>query len=94
MNSEFIFLKLGADGVILNGKNLKTDHIPALNENPIDVSGAGDSLLAASTLAFAAQEIASTAAFIGSLAAAVQVSRPGNVPVSNREILDLIDGLA
>jgi rfaE bifunctional protein kinase chain/domain len=93
MGSDFIFLKLGPDGVLINGKNLKTDHIPALNESPVDVSGAGDSLLAASTLAFAAKVEPSTAAFIGSLAAAIQVSRPGNVPILNQEMIDLIDTL-
>jgi rfaE bifunctional protein kinase chain/domain len=93
MKSEYIFLKLGPDGVLINGRNLKTDHVPALNENPIDVSGAGDSLLAASTLAFAAKEEASSAAFLGSLAAAIQVSRQGNVPLTTQELFDLIEGL-
>jgi bifunctional ADP-heptose synthase (sugar kinase/adenylyltransferase) len=90
IKSEYIFLKLGPDGVLINGKNQKTEHIPALNENPIDISGAGDSLLAASTMSFALKEDASTSAFVGSLAAAIQVSRQGNIPISNQELLDLI----
>lgn len=93
MRSEYIFLKLGPDGVLINGKNLKTDHIPALNENPIDISGAGDSLLAASTMSFALKEDACTAAFVGSLAAAIQVSRQGNIPILNQELFDLIETL-
>jgi len=93
MDSEFIFLKLGSDGLLINGTGIKTDHIAALNENPLDVSGAGDSLLAISTLAFAAKDKPSVAALLGSLAAAIQVSRSGNIPITNYELIDLINKL-
>lgn len=93
VQSDCIFLKLGADGVIVSGLKFKTDHISAMNENPVDVAGAGDSLIAASTLAFSTGASPYVAAFIGSLAAAIQVSRPGNQPISRSSIATLLDQL-
>lgn len=93
VQSDCIFLKLGADGVIVSGLKFKTDHISAMNENPVDVAGAGDSLIAASTLAFSTGASPYVAAFIGSLAAAIQVSRPGNQPISRSNIATLLDQL-
>jgi rfaE bifunctional protein kinase chain/domain len=89
-NAEHLFLKLGAEGMILhvrekNGKK-RTDRIPALNPHPRDVAGAGDSLLVLSILAIAAGANAWEAACLGSLAAAIQVSRIGNTPLRLEEL--------
>jgi bifunctional ADP-heptose synthase (sugar kinase/adenylyltransferase) len=82
-------VKLGSDGLIFESQEdsvPKTGAIPALNRNPKDVAGAGDSLLAASSLVLAAGGDLQEAAFIGSVAAAIQVSRVGNLPISSSEI--------
>jgi len=88
---KIVLLKLGSDGVLLHGIDsmggvLRTDRIPALNSSPIDVSGAGDSLLASSTLALISGADIYGTALIGSIAAAMQVSRVGNTPIQIEEL--------
>ena len=86
-----IFLKLGADGVLLHlfDKITKayTDRMPALNDSPRDVAGAGDSMLISSALSLAVGSTAIEAACIGSIAASVQISRVGNIPLCPKDLL-------
>jgi len=60
-----------------------TDKFPALNQNPKDVAGAGDSLLMTSALSIAAGSTIWEAALLGSVAASIQVSRIGNLPLQS-----------
>jgi bifunctional ADP-heptose synthase (sugar kinase/adenylyltransferase) len=55
-----------------------------------DVSGAGDSLLVASSMALACGASIWEASFLGSMAAAIQVSRTGNVPIKETELQGLL----
>ena len=86
-----IFLKLGADGVLLHirdNKNIsQTDRMPALNSLPRDVAGAGDSMLISSAMAIARGSSAWEAACIGSMASSVQVGRVGNIPLKKEDLL-------
>lgn len=91
--SQNVFVKLGAAGVFVvssetNTEDSKTDRLPAFNRLPRDVSGAGDSMLTTGALALSTGASAWEAAFIGSLAAAIQTSRTGNVPISSLELID------
>ena len=96
-DAEAVFLKLGAEGALLH-TNLSRRHAPrftterlsALNSAPIDVSGAGDAMLAAATMAMAACADIRIAFLIGSLAAAIQVSKTGNPGISNSDLLGII----
>lgn len=88
--SEVIFLKLGPEGLLINGTGLRTEHIPALNSQPKDVAGAGDSLLAVSSLMLASETHPYVSGLLGSIAAAIQVSRVGNIPVKKSEMLSQI----
>jgi rfaE bifunctional protein kinase chain/domain len=96
-NAKNVLLKIGEEGVLIHSKNLnehawRTDRIPALNQNPIDVSGAGDSMLITSSMALASKASIWEASLIGSISAAIQVSRLGNVPLNLEELSDsLID---
>jgi len=90
--SKNILLKLGGEGLLIHADNGKeddwlTDRIGALNSSPKDVAGAGDSLLIASALIRASGGNIWEAAYIGSLVAALQVSRVGNTPLKIKEIL-------
>jgi bifunctional ADP-heptose synthase (sugar kinase/adenylyltransferase) len=90
--SKYLLLKLGADGVIINDKSQnsekwKTDKIDALNENPKDVAGAGDSMLIVTSMALATGSVIWEAALLGSYAAAIQVSRIGNNPITKDDLL-------
>jgi bifunctional ADP-heptose synthase (sugar kinase/adenylyltransferase) len=57
--AENIFLKLGAEGLLVHAHNSSendwiTDRVDALNSAPKDVAGAGDSMLVAAALTLAA----------------------------------------
>lgn len=90
-SSKNILLKLGEEGLLIhsqsenNNAEFITDRIIALNSSPKDVAGAGDSLLVASALTLATGGSILEAACLGSLAAAIQVSRVGNTPLSTKE---------
>jgi len=87
-----VLLKLGEEGLLIhagNGGNgdWLTDRVCALNSAPRDVAGAGDSLLISSALTLAAGGNIWEAAYLGSLAAAIQVGRVGNTPIQSKEII-------
>ena len=89
-NCKNLIMKLGSEGFIVYGQNgssaLNREHFPALNANPIDVMGAGDSLLAVMATGMASgQSLMSTAALAGCMAS-LAVERMGNTPVSQEEL--------
>ena len=91
-----IFLKLGDEGMIIHAETggangWLTDRIGALNSAPKDVAGAGDSLLIFSGMAIASGANIWEAAFLGSLAAAIQVGRVGNTPLQVDELMEQIN---
>jgi rfaE bifunctional protein kinase chain/domain len=71
-------------------RRLRSDFIPALCAHTIDPLGCGDALLATASLALAAGGSLQAAAFLGSLAAAVEVQSLGNVPVSAEKLVGMI----
>lgn len=93
--AENLLLKLGGDGLLVHVDEPKntswlTDRVDALNTNPKDVSGAGDSLLIVGSMALTLGASIWVAALLGSLAAAIQVSRAGNVPIKQVELQYLL----
>ena len=89
-NADYVLLKLAGEGVLVHANsdgNVKTDQLPALNQMPQDVSGAGDALLTAGALSLISGGSIWEASYIGSLAAAIQVSRNGNIPIRLNDIL-------
>jgi len=96
-SAKNIILKMGEEGLLVfgyskDGKAI-TDQIPALNDNPRDAAGAGDSLLIASSLSLACGGDLVEAAYLGSIAAAIQVGRMGNMPISALELQGYLDKL-
>lgn len=91
MDVENILLKLGEEGLMVHTRGhgeWVTDRIEALNSQPKDVAGAGDSMLITSAMALASGATIWEAACIGSIAAAVQVGRVGNTPLTLVELLN------
>lgn len=89
-HTENILVTLNKEGVFIHhgaGKTYQNDRLPALNENPQDVAGAGDSLLIFSGLALTAGADIWQSAYIGSIAAACQVSQVGNIPLNPNLII-------
>lgn len=92
-NADYIFITLGSEGVLVHTSRpteggLITDQLPAFNETPKDVSGAGDSMLTCASMALVAGASIWESAFLGSIAAACQVSRLGNLPLTSADIIE------
>lgn len=96
--ASHIFLKLGADGVLLHMPSkdgiMTTDRLPAFNSSPIDVAGAGDSMLTTAGLTLAAGGSAWEAALVGNIAASLQVGKLGNHPLAAGEIYAALSGIS
>ncbi len=87
-----VFITLDKDGMLIHAGNAEdnqwqTDKLQAMNPSPRDPAGAGDSLLTCSALASACGADIWTSAYLGSLAAACQVERIGNIPISIADIM-------
>jgi len=90
-DAQNIFLTLGENGLLIHTFNREnntfaTDTLPALNKNPLDVSGAGDSMLISSGLSLVSGADIWESAIIGSYAASIQVSTQGNVPITANKL--------
>lgn len=70
-----------------DGQRLRSEYIPALTAHPVDPLGCGDALLATATLALAAGGSLQAAAFLGSIAAAIEVRQIGNQPIDADQLL-------
>ena len=91
-----MIVKLGAEGLIAycdvgSGDFLQRQHLPALAENPVDVAGAGDTLIAAVAVGLTKGLSLIEASALGCCASAVSVQQVGNMPVSITEITNLIE---
>ena len=87
--AENIILTLGSEGIIIHSTDKNkwlTDKLPAFNRNPKDESGAGDSFLACSSMAYTLTNNIWISSYMGSIASSIQVSRLGNIPLTNKEL--------
>ena len=95
-DAEDILLTLGSDGVLIyspkSESGLITDKLAAINPNPVDVAGAGDSMFVTAALTLASGGSIWEAAAVGSVAAAIQVSRLGNLPLNVDELTSVVAG--
>ena len=95
--AENLVVTLGAEGILIktiDSGTFLTDRLPAFNPSPKDVAGAGDSFFMGSAMALRVGADIWQSAYLGSLAAALQVSRVGNHPMTVAELLSEIDGPA
>ena len=84
-----VIVTLGSEGALLhiNEDGLyRTDRLDSMNTSPKDPAGAGDSLLATAAMAMCAGVDPWQSAYLGGLAAACQVSRVGNTPITATEL--------
>ena len=80
----------GADGVSLAGHALPYTHLPACRVEVADVTGAGDTFIAVTTLALAAGLAATEAASLANTAASLVVRRIGNAVVTRDELREAV----
>ena len=80
-----VLLTRGAEGVTLF-ENKKIKHFPAMAREVFDVSGAGDTVVAAATLALAAGANLEQASIIANHAAGIAVGKLGTATVNIEEL--------
>ena len=68
-------------------RKLRTAYLPALSGHAVDPLGCGDALLAVASLVLAAGGSNQAAAFLGSLAAGIEVQQVGNVPITADQLI-------
>ena len=81
-----LVVKLGGDGLIAydttnNVDLIDREHFPALCANPVDVAGAGDSLLATLAIGLSRGFSLMESTAMGCCASAIAVQTIGNLPV-------------
>jgi bifunctional ADP-heptose synthase (sugar kinase/adenylyltransferase) len=87
-NSKNMLMKLGPDGFIAynNEKSMERQNFPALMVNPVDVTGAGDSLFAAMSVSLSSGASLIEASAIGTCMASLAVQEVGNVPITKSRL--------
>jgi rfaE bifunctional protein kinase chain/domain len=91
-DAQDLLVTLGAEGLLVHarpdkGNEYATDNLPAFNRAPKDPAGAGDSLLTCASMSLVAGANIWQSAYLGSVAAACQVGRVGNSPLSADELI-------
>ena len=90
-NFNYVVAKKGAEGMIIVGKNNFVKHIKAhFVENP-DVTGAGDTVIAALSIAYAKTQDIELSVRFANNAAATAVSKSGTASVTINEINNYIE---
>ena len=95
--TQNLIMKLGAEGFIAYFTEIdgfiNRQHFPALNPNPVDIAGAGDSLLAAVAVSICSNSPLMQSSAIGACMAAQSVQTVGNIPITQellqKKVLDI-----
>lgn len=83
-----LLLTLGREGMVLIGRDVEgVRRIPSLAREVYDVTGAGDTVLAVTAVALAAGADLVEAALLATVAAGLEVSHAGAVPITASELL-------
>jgi len=92
--SKNMLMKLGSNGFIAykmeNGEFVDRQDFPALSANPVDVTGAGDSLFSAMSVALSSGASLMEASALGTCMAALAVNKLGNIPISRDKLSEYI----
>jgi len=90
--AKYVFITLGPEGLLIHAPSslqngLITDQLPSFNSTPKDVAGAGDSMLTCAAMSLAVGATVWESGYLGSVAAACQIGRVGNLPLTAAEII-------
>jgi rfaE bifunctional protein kinase chain/domain len=94
-NNKSVVITLGSQGILAYSKkenhvNADSEYFPALEENPVDVAGAGDSVMSGYALSLCYGLNLMEASAFASCLAGISVSRIGNIPIKTNEIQNYI----
>jgi bifunctional ADP-heptose synthase (sugar kinase/adenylyltransferase) len=71
---------------------LSSEYLPAFSNRVVDSLGCGDALLATASLALACGGSLQAAAYLGSVAAAIEIQQVGNQPITVEKLADALSG--
>ncbi len=92
MKLQSLVITRGRDGMVAFPEKQKPVDIPIFGSDEVtDVTGAGDTVIAAFTAAFAAGATTEEAAHLANYAGGIVVMKRGTATVSQQELLDAID---
>jgi D-beta-D-heptose 7-phosphate kinase/D-beta-D-heptose 1-phosphate adenosyltransferase len=91
LEAESVLITRGPEGMSLFRPGEPTEHIPAMAREVYDVTGAGDTVVAALTLARVAGAGWTQAAVLSNAAAAVVVGKVGTATVTPQELLAALE---
>ncbi len=91
-NLEYIIAKKGANGMTIVGKNGFISHIDGHQVNNPDVTGAGDTVIAALSLSYFKTKNIEKSAIIANAAAAIVVGKKGTSFATMEDINNLLKG--
>jgi len=95
MGLESLVITRGRDGMVVFERDEPPQVIPIFgSDQAVDVTGAGDTVIATFTAAVAAGADARTAAQLANLAGGIVVMKRGTATVSNQELLAAVDQFA
>ena len=93
-NLTNLLMKIGSQGFIAyqggNNSALTKQHFPALSSNPVDVTGAGDSLISCMAVAISSGVSLMDASVIGTFISSIAVESIGNKPISSNTLKNKI----
>lgn len=92
--ADNVVVTLGAEGLLVHARDADewiTDQLPTFNASPKDTAGAGDSFLTCAAMALCSGLDIWRSVYLGSIAAACQVSRVGNTPLTQADLLAELD---
>ena len=93
LGATVVAITSGHKGSLLVRKGGRAITVPALNTRPVDRLGAGDAFFAYTAPFLRLEAPLDLVGLIGSAAAAVHISRPGNDPLNKREVLGFLKAL-
>jgi len=88
LDCEGVLITLGENGMQLFQKSGAVTHIPTVAQEVFDVSGAGDTVISAFTLALALGVDMKDAAYISNIAAGIVVGKVGIAVITQKELIE------
>jgi len=90
IEAKYLILKRGERGLTIFEKGKKKIHIPTIAKEVFDVTGAGDTVIAAASLALLSDASILEAAMLANTAAGVVVGKIGTATVTPDELIDAL----
>jgi D-beta-D-heptose 7-phosphate kinase/D-beta-D-heptose 1-phosphate adenosyltransferase len=90
ISSHYLILKRGEQGMTVFEKGKPPNHIPTVAQEVYDVTGAGDTVIAAASLALLSGATIQEAALLANTAAGIVVGKLGTATLTGEELLAVL----